>query len=156
MVKAKHMTAEQAKAYLIQIQESVAERQREYVQRKKEEGRKRINTFISGQAAEVLKHWQSSTGKTIGDVLSDALIAYGNPNTTIRQNVIAHVSSNKPKAAAPEVDGEIEQRIIELAKEGMGSTKIAARLSEEGFRTVKGKTVWNRDVVRRIMKRLGV
>lgn len=156
MVKAKHMTAEQAKAHLIQIQESVAERQREYVQRKKEEGRKRINTFISGQAAEVLEHWQNYTGKTIGDVLSDALIAYGNPNTTIHRSVITHVSSNKPKASAPEVDGQIEQRITELAKEGLGSTKIAARLSKEGFRTVKGNTIWNRDVVRRIMKRLDV
>lgn len=151
VTKAKDMTAEQAKLYLISQQENLAQRQREYVERCKKEGKKRINTFVSNEAATILECLQNNTKKTIGEIISDALIAYGKTEVLKDQIIIKHVTTNKDKDRP--LTG-IEYYVSQLANEGFNARQIAGKLSEEGFKTAKGNDTWDREVVRRIMQKI--
>lgn len=154
MTNAKSMTSDQAKAYLIKLQEETKQRQQDYVKRKKQAGLRRINTFISSEAADVLDHHQSLTGRTIGEVLSDALLAYTTPMTKPKQNVMKSVSGDRLKTS-PFEGGKIETRMRELAQNGMGPTAIADKLNEEGMPTSTGGK-WLKGSVHRAMIRYGI
>ena len=71
------MTADEARAYLIKLQERTKQRQQQYVNDKKQKGQRRINTFLSTEASKVLTEGQEGTSMTVGELLSEALLVCG-------------------------------------------------------------------------------
>lgn len=160
MVDAKHMTPEEAQARLIELQEKTRQRQRDYVERKQKEGLKRINTFVSAEAGKILEREQEDTGRTISDILSDALIMM-TQYKTMAKTITSPLTKTKqappvtPHKPVTEYDRErTEKRIAELAAEGAGPAAIARQLDEEGYPTATGKPNWYKGTVSKIIKRI--
>ena len=160
MVDAKHMTPEEAQARLIELQEKTRQRQRDYVERKQKDGLKRINTFVSAEAGKILEREQEDTGKTISDILSDALLIMAQHKATTQTATLPltqatqapPVSSHKPVTG---YDREgTEKRIAELAAGGEGPAAIARQLDAEGYPTATGKPNWYKGTVSKIIKRI--
>ena len=181
MVNAEDMSSEEAQAYLSKLQKKTRQRQRDYVARKEGDGHRRINTFISAEANEILEREQSQSGNSIGDVLSDALLYYAKRQRCVSQSqvvsgdkaVTKQIVSGDKAATKQIVSGDkavtkqrpqphkvsgdkstAEKRIMELADGGYGLADICRQLEEEGIRTPQGLPNWQKTTVRRIIKRL--
>ena len=158
MVNAKNMTADEARAYLIKLQERTKQRQQQYVNDKKQKGQRRINTFLSTEASKVLTESQERTGMTVGELLSEALLVWAEAEKTPKKAV------NKPKQKKVNVVSKkhidknernaVKNRIMELTGQGKGPAEIARTLVAEGVPPPGGGSIWHRGTVSRIIRRL--
>jgi hypothetical protein len=152
------MSAEQAQAHLAKLQKKVRDRQRAYVKRQAQEGKKRIHTFITAKAGELLDDETARTRRPIGDIISDALVLMlerpkaapvsrpSSPSTTVRSRSIAPHPDYDEAAAV--------KRIGELTGQGMNGPDIARQLGREGFITQKGLPHWSKAVVYRWIRKI--
>lgn len=116
---------------------------------------------MSVEASQVFEHCRNTMNMSVSDILSKALLCYqaygyGVKKTPVKMEPALSVSPrNSIQTDVIPYDKEvIQKRIEELAKQGIRATKIAAKLSAEGYLTVKGNSKWDREVVRRILKEL--
>lgn len=148
------MTPEEAKALLIKEKKKNRQRQRDYVKRQQEEGRKRINTFVSAEAGEFLEDEMKRTRHSFAEIIDEALLFLKRAKTRV-----AAPSSRPPVSAStgryPEYnESAVTSRIAELAKQGMSGQQIANTLSSEGFITKTGLNRWSKAVVHRWLRKL--
>lgn len=164
MVNVQNLTPEEAQTYLLKLQEKTRKRQRNYVKRKKQEGRRRVNTFLRPEATQILQREQQQSGRSSGDILSDALLVFAKYHhqdisdkpqikRSAQPNVTANVSRNDGGDIPSRDYRPAEKRIVELDARGFNLTEIVNQLEAERIPTATGKLQWHRTTVSRIIKR---
>lgn len=152
MVNVADMTPEQAKEHLLKQQKKLRNNQRKYVKRQLEEGRRRVNTYLSPEAGKVLDDEMEQTKRGAADILSEALLLLARhramPTTpSPRTPTLRHVSN-------PDYNQEAtESYIMELHDKGMSQAGIAKQLNEEVWPTQKTDGQWYHKAVGSIIKR---
>ena len=174
MIDFDKMSPEEAKEYLVKQKTLNKQRQRKYLERMQRKGQKRINTFISRNAAEILKSKQAESGRTVGEIISDALsimAKYDTKSYDVLSNVLSDKTSkttaNKHKQntnvvlTKHKISDDVNKKytatlnkIVELSAQGLGFSEIAEQLEKAGYQTARGKTKWHRTTIRRIVNRL--
>ncbi len=147
MVRADHLTPEEAKARLVKMQEQMRDRQREFAKRKREQGFKRINAFISPEAFEIIDRERKRTGDNTGDVLTAIIKSFGDSSKHRTKNVATNDVPRGTISATYEL-------ILKYQAEGMSYQQIADKLTGDGIPTATGKTVWKKGTVGNVIKRL--
>lgn len=150
MVRADHLTPEEAKARLVKLQTQIRDRQREFAKRKKAEGFRRINAFISPEAFEIIDRERKRTGDNTGDVLTTIIEHFDHNNKNLTDNdKPAKTKSTDQAGDRPAID-----IITDLSADGMGPTAIANRLNDDGVPTLTGKGRWHKGTVSNILKQI--
>ena len=158
------MTPEEAYQKLAEIQERSRDRQRDHYQQSKKRGKAKVSVFLSMEASRILER-ERDAGRTISDILSDALVTWDRqikPKPRIPQPI---APSPLPKAGikppSPLPDGgkpfdEVKTvaRIVELSKQGLSDPKIAEQLEAERWLTATGNHQWQRVVVGRLRRKV--
>jgi len=153
MVDPKNMTPEQAMKYLEKQHKRAHERQRAYVKKQAELGRKRVSVYITADAAQFLRDEVERTGKRAADVVSDALMMMSKHSRIVpasrSQQTVEPVSVNR--STHEDYDEEaVMSRISELRLEqGMSWKKVADTLNEEGIVTQTG-VEWTESNVKKV------
>lgn len=167
MTDPKNIKPEEAKKLLIKQMEQRRERQRAYRSRAANAGRSKVNAYLSVEASQVFEHYRKASNMSVSDILSEALLCYqacggygveqSIEKTPVKAPAATASPRNSTKADAIPYDKELVwKRIGELARQGIRATRIADRLSDEGYLTLKGNSKWDREVVRRILNKLDI
>lgn len=170
MVNVSDMSPEEAKKYLEKQQKKIRERQKAYVKKQLDKGKRRINTYISSEAGEILDVEMDRTGKGTAEIISDALQFYAvhhtDKNSIVNADSNAVINTTKPVVYRRDTRREsrsvfsqkydraqAEARIQELSNQGMGPTEIAGHLEAEGVLSPGGGK-WHKGTIARIIQRL--
>jgi hypothetical protein len=155
------MTPEEAKELLLQERKKNRQRQRDYVKRKQEEGRKRINTFVSAEAGDFLEDEMRRTHRGYAEIINEALLFLKRAKEGESKVADFSVRMPPPSSAGPHAhpgydESAVIGRITDLAGQGMNGQEIADILSAEGLITKTGLDRWSKTVVHRWLKKLGL
>lgn len=147
------VTAIEAKKILLDQRAKNRERQKEYQEKMRAEGYRRVALMISGEAHRFLeeeaRRLEMPKGKILSDIIENALKPVnGNIGPIINQSF----SNEKP---APDTSSDREAimaRIMSLSAEGFSHQQIADQLEAEGVPTAKGGK-WQRRTVGKMISR---
>lgn len=163
MPNVKTMTPEEAYQKLAEIQERSRDRQKDHYQQSKRRGKVKVSVFLSTEASRILER-ERDAGRTISDILSDALVTWDRqikptriPQKPIVPSPLSEAGS-KPPSPLPDGSRPFDEvktvaRIVELGKQGLSDPKIAEQLEVEGWLTATGNREWHRVVVGRIRRK---
>lgn len=167
MPDARKLTPEEAQDLLIKQQERRKKRQREYRERSVARGCAKVNVFLSPESSEILRHCRDTLGMSVGDILSQALLAF--KNSEFGMDNPTSTRQRKPREINTEKGGSLEipvsnsgmknydqkaatKRIVELRSHGLSWNRIAKTLDAEKMPTAKGKK-WQTSSVRYLNSR---
>lgn len=142
------VSAKEAKQTLERLRKRNRERQREFAEKQRKAGYKRIQCFITPGAYERLDDLRSATGKNTGDIVSEAIEGCRREPTRPETEPQA---ATRPLPDDPE-RAELVERII-----GMGATmtraEIAEQLNANGIPTPSGRGAWTENTVNNLVRR---
>jgi hypothetical protein len=139
-------------------------RQRQYVRKQKRQGKHNLNIFVTNEAYQILRQYQEQTGMIYGDIVDQALKAFGSSDNMPGKEK-ADMPEPRPEPERPDSDvydsvlsglkarlsqGESYNEILpdlcllleDMKKDGMPYKKMADRLNQAGILTRTHKK-WN-------------
>jgi len=136
-------TKEAAKLYR-EMQERTRKRQREYAERRKNEGKRRLSAWVEADAYDILVEYRKQNRMENGEVLTLALrrLVSGGEEITATKPKMARKATIEPPG--PKADrAEATKKIVELHEQGHSFKGIARILNSEGYPTLSGRGNWH-------------
>lgn len=125
------------------------QRQREYKERQRKQGKIPMTIMLSKEAYDILKSMKKPTGESFSAVIDRIVATYKKPVTTTKKKITTNVTANSGKSIT-----ETQQRIVEMYdQQGLSFAEIARRFDAEGLPTISRRGKWSRSTVGRQYKK---